>query len=579
MRIGLSIVMVLFIATLSSKSFSGEDITIRFGGFNVQERSTPYKYLESGVERPAAVNPSLFSTEEFNNIEIGQAIALDRLEKNWARYLQTEMLGRGNFKKVIGAEKHDVALSIFNQFTNLYGKVGHSIQSIIDATTSAEKNQRQRELYCLLLLAGKRAKHFHTADANEDMCEEVFCEMIAAKACGNAMQQYGEFDQYVAFIDSGQGGALLQVDNKGLYEHYKAKHTGLINKFKRHPIFALDGGKNTKITKIVDQQTTLINTALGKCGNDTLAITNHLGEVISQNDVQSRPIKGDSTTFFTDMFQTYIAGPDSLMASILKAIQDYQAISKRIKNIKVETDTWLNAFTTDKNFRNFPVAQRDKVNSYLRIVNNTQAKGSVEQKGEDVAIVVRPPRKSKVKKEESGQQSAAPVVQAQPSPVSMPAPEHVQSPLMEATITPSSPVPAPHPLPEPEPEPQPKKVKTKTRPQQPVQEATLEADVKAEVTTPALPAQFDSPEFKGLIEELVNERDQRQLLRSFKQLFTDYDVFSENYEKNNKGYFAVRSPITGKIHVRTYHHLHDQENPYASIFIALKDVLRDAGFR
>ena len=43
---------------------------------------------------------------------------------------------------------------------------------------------------------------------------------------------------------------------------------------------------------------------------------------------------------------------------------------------------------------------------------------------------------------------------------------------------------------------------------------------------------------------------------------------------NNKGYFSVRSPITNKLHVRTYHHLH-ADNHYASIFMAVRDVLID----
>ncbi|MDF3033915.1 MAG: hypothetical protein K0R76_869, partial [Alphaproteobacteria bacterium] len=46
-------------------------------------------------------------------------------------------------------------------------------------------------------------------------------------------------------------------------------------------------------------------------------------------------------------------------------------------------------------------------------------------------------------------------------------------------------------------------------------------------------------------------------------------------ERNNKGYFAIKSFLSDRFYARTYHHSHT-ENPHGSIFMALRNVLIDA---
>jgi len=116
------------------------------------------------------------------------------------------------------------------------------------------------------------------------------------------------------------------------------------------------------------------------------------------------------------------------------------------------------------------------------------------------------------------------------------------------------------------------KVKVKTRPN-PLNMAIVSVEKATETALPLmLPEQLTTPEFTSFIENLLAEKNGRKLIKLFKELHTAYGIFSETGEKNNKGYFSVRSPITHNIHVCTYHHLH-VDHPYASIFMAVRDVL------
>ncbi len=88
-----------------------------------------------------------------------------------------------------------------------------------------------------------------------------------------------------------------------------------------------------------------------------------------------------------------------------------------------------------------------------------------------------------------------------------------------------------------------------------------------------LPDYFHDVIFQSLIKNLLSERNERKLKSEFARLKKDYDIISENQERKNKGYFMVVSPITQKRTVKTYHTLHDPENPFASLFMAMRDVL------
>lgn len=115
------------------------------------------------------------------------------------------------------------------------------------------------------------------------------------------------------------------------------------------------------------------------------------------------------------------------------------------------------------------------------------------------------------------------------------------------------------------------KIKIKTRsPSIMTMEARVEAKEKEAALT--LPEQLKTEEFNSFIESLVTETKPNKLKNLFKTL-NDFGVFAENNEKNNKGYFCIKSPITHQLHVRTYHHLHQTENHYASIFMAVRQVL------
>lgn len=132
-------------------------------------------------------------------------------------------------------------------------------------------------------------------------------------------------------------------------------------------------------------------------------------------------------------------------------------------------------------------------------------------------------------------------------------------------------------LPEAEPTTVPK-VKIKTRPVvDQMNPPVAAAEEPQKESLPALPAQFRTEEFESFVDELLSETNDRKLIKLFKKLQTYYGLESETDESKNKGYFAIKCPITNEVRVRTYHHLHDAENRFASIFMAMRDVLKDVG--
>lgn len=114
--------------------------------------------------------------------------------------------------------------------------------------------------------------------------------------------------------------------------------------------------------------------------------------------------------------------------------------------------------------------------------------------------------------------------------------------------------------------------KVKTRPQPLTTQTSHKIETKVKNETLSLPEHLRTEDFNMLVKTLLAETKAKKLKRLFSEL-NEYGIFSENNEKNNKGYFCIRSPVTNIIHVRTYHHLHVIENQYASIFMAMRDVL------
>ncbi len=122
------------------------------------------------------------------------------------------------------------------------------------------------------------------------------------------------------------------------------------------------------------------------------------------------------------------------------------------------------------------------------------------------------------------------------------------------------------------------KFKIKKRPAvDPMNPPVAAAEEPQKESLPALPEQFRTEEFESFVDGLLSEANDRKLIKLFKKLQTHYGLESETDESKNKGYFAIKCPITNEVRVRTYHHLHDAENRFASIFMAMRDVLKDVG--
>lgn len=479
---------------------------------------------------------------------------------------------------------------------NTYNSANIIAQSLMNTHTLEDKNKYQNDL-CYLFLYEKRnfhAKRHQYRASHQHTLEDDFYDMIIAKMCATATKDYAAvLDKYLVVSETG-----ITVNNDQLMSDYFPKYKKCWDTFvKSSPILLLDTNSQNNVSPLIKQifkdKAAAINTDLEDVKRRFLKIGDEHQTAIERRPDFGSPLQGHA------IYNYY--GP-----VFLNTVQTFRDILATIKKIEEESITWLTNFKEDnktkKLFRQLPAENKKQINDYLQ-QKDTELRAGQEAK-QDAAPLKTPKKKKQPNKKKEPllevkaleKQNSALTVDA-PLPATL---EEIASPLLEKTASvvvaqtqPSLPEPPVHPnveaqlpisvalkesaSPLPEPAVQPKKVKVKTRPvpQEDLAAGTEEKEAAAEI----LQEPFRTPEFEELIEDLWTEKNLKKLVSLFNQLAIKHAIVSETYETNNKGYFVIRHPSTNQAHVRTYHHLHDSENHYASIFIALRDVLRDAGFR
>jgi hypothetical protein len=551
--------------------------------------------------RCIATNKSLFSTEELENIEIGYAIIQDRIQ------LKENLLSKlldDDISLEVRAEWCQLELGggicpelIFNE-TPLKGKIldfceytSHVLNKyklaervfklFISAPTQLEKNKYQNDLYYFLSFEKKHFREWMSClsfQIPEHSIEDNFFEMICLKLCGTATKEYDILNEYLKLSLTGHG-TKTQIDNQKLLDHYKLIHVKLIENFKTGcPFFWLGEIDNIDIKKIFAKRLEEVNFNISKFAKEVLEITSELDEKIYlfEEDVSNELNRNVKIyNHFGEL--------------VLNAIKKYELVSKKIKEIENNTVKWLSELKEKQLFRKLSNDQKTIIRRYLEDKKKMENEIALEEikKARKADSLIN--EQNRLKKEQnrvnfSVQRENPPQIEREKknnqnlkkNPISI-----ITSPSISLDIkpqevlaeTPSTQPVVIHEEPREEPIVQPK-VKIKRRPNlepAPIENTSLqETLLKAAPTT--LPDSFNKPELISLIDELKNETKQNKLKKLFNEL-NDFGVFAENIEKNNKGYFCVKSPTTGIIHVRTYHHLHNTENHYASLFMAVRQVL------
>ena len=460
-------------------------------------------------------------------------------------------------------------------------------KKLCESQTPEEKKTAQNNLYYILSCESKHfrecARSIYTHDIPEHSLEDNFYNMICGKMCGDATKEYDIVNEYLN-VSFTRLGAKKTIDDKILLQTYRDEHNSLIQSFNKqqNPILWLASVKtgNNKtdesLHKPVNAQLVLIRKGMEECSKQTLATCELLSNRLCQFNSENELDKGN------DIISVYnICGP-----WLLEAIHSYEAVTLRIKEIEQESIAFLKNYKTHKLFRKFPADVKTQTNNYLQDQEAKRKEEHQRQMAEKRAIeqeqerakkkrqeakIAKQQLKQEAKKKEriAAQKEAqlAGFLQVDSSPqetlvVDLP---KVDSPLasprfrkqtsLEQLVIP--------------------KVKVKTRPDRSPESdegiSPKKKDAEHDTLTFMLPEHCSILKFNSLIEEMLGETKDGKLKKLFSQL-NAYGINCETGEQNNKGYFAIRSPITGRMHVTTYHHLH-VAHPYASIFMALRDVL------
>lgn len=555
---------------------------------------------------------SLFSTEEWTDIEIGSGIIQDRIKQKQETlsYLRDESINildkmqccQDDFGTVPYVKERNTkdeiptGINIYCQYIenllSVYISANQIVQLLINADRQEEKDQHQNSLYYLLSYEKKYFRdyiaQFYAHQIPEHSLEDTFYEMISSKLCSKDTKNFDILNEYLIFSVN-PDGIRKQIDNKKLLDHYNSIHAELIKNFnKSHPIFWL-GSVHADIKKLVEVQLKSIEDCLSQCGIKTVEATRIFSSKMDSYKETSSNHAQNIISFYTEF------GP-----LILDTISQYEAVSTTIKEIERNSTEWLKNFKEkNKLFRKLSMKQREAVNDYLETQKAIEIK---KRKEANLALQAKTEKKSRTRintnkpkvenielhpkdliseKEDSREEkesislSADPKMEKAEDKAEDDGSNTIEPPI---TVTKEPAVLSQnilHALLEPVTQP---KVKVKTRPNPSVLvNSSIDVEATKEEALPLdLPEKLRTEEFKSFIKDLLAEKNKKKLMTLFKELNTVYEIPSESGEKDNKGYFAIRSPITNKIHVQTYHHLHVVENHYASIFMALKNVLRNA---
>ena len=568
----------------------------------------------------------LFPSEEWTNIQIGYALIEERIREKQEilNFLRNETISlpekmrccQRDFGRVpaVSSEGEGIQEGIkkyctyISSLMDTYVLAQGYAQKIFDATTLEEKNNSQNNLYYFLSCTAKYFRAYTKVsfchEIPEHSLEDTFYEMIHSKMCESASKDYDILNEYI-LISRTEGRMEKKIDDKKLYDFYVDLHKGMITTFqKTSPTFwgssvvTHNVKINQEIKNLFEAEVAAIRGQLQKFPDEIIKISNGLaGHLKSYNEqVNFNPNDND----FVLMYQ--IVGP-----WILEAVQSYENVTKDIKKIERDSIQWLKKFKENKEtnpfFRKFPAGRKKIINEYLEsqdkleksriALEKKQAaaqKAAAQKEVKKVEKKIFPPaqKKTQNKKRETlnllPEETSSSLITPDESISSeeKPAQEENSSkiiptePAQDVSTVPFSGARVTEWLEEKKEEttfPPKVKVKVKTRPAHPV--VPLVEEKNEEPETPELPLPYQTEEFTSFIHSLVKATKEKDLKKLFQEL-NAHGIFAENSEKNNKGYFTVRSPLTGEIHVSTYHHLHE-ENPYASIFMAARHVLQSAG--
>ncbi|MBA2368492.1 MAG: hypothetical protein H0V82_05650 [Candidatus Protochlamydia sp.] len=549
--------------------------------------------LQKGNRIEVAPLKELCSDEEWMNIEIGCAVLQDRVkqrqkaltclrDKNISLdYKQMVcMYDFGSIPaffegKIIPQLGIDVYCNYLTVLLEHYKIIERLIQLITSATTQAEKNTHQNNLYYFLSCEKECFKEFvsnyNSYPIPKHANEDDFYDIICLKLCDKATKEYDVLNKYLKFekVDKGH---KMQIDNRKLRDEYISKHTEIKKEFNKScPIFWL-GSINDNMNKTSEKQINNIIESLSQCGDKVIEITDKLAKQIEIHEVK------------TDDLGDYIISVYHEFGSlILDTIKGYESVEKKIKSIEKETIKWLENFKEKNNlFRKLSLEEKALIRDYLQVQKEKERCIELEKREivKRASAAIQALNKSKNEQKKLMKASSL-LLNNQNAAFQQPIRTKTIESKSEAISEPIFSLPIEKPieknisqlpsfehadgnmnLP---------KTKFKTRPlQAPRIEDKIEVKEKEAVLT--LPEHLKNEEFNFFIESLMAETKPNKLKNSFKKL-NDFGIFAENNEKNNKGYFCVKSPITNQVHVCTYHHLHNSENYYASIFMAVRQVL------
>ncbi len=567
-----------------------------------------------------ALHSNLFSAKELVNIEIGSAIIQDRIEKKRAilTLLEDKNISLSakalvlliDFGSLPYTGIFDCELVIqkeiqgYFQYVSIllytYISAEKTAQLIVNSKTQAEKNKYQNNLYYYLSYEKKHyseymAKHF-SHQIPEHSNEKHFYEMIYLKMCETATKEYDILNEYLNICPTPEG-ARIKIDNRKLLDQYLALHNKKTKEFNLScPIFWMAAIDNPKVKELFYFKLETIKASIKTCYIEVVKIANELSEKINT-------YKGNSSTFCDHVVNIY----NDLGPEILNAIGRYEKLTQKIVGIEREAIEYLKIFKEkNKLFRTLTIDQKELIRKYLQGQNELV---ELERKEKAKAVVMLHAQDKKIKEQKNQSNYSAEKVISTPSQQSIKSTvatekSNLQSAKMsfaniedvetkaisvcnekESTQLDSGIISEKNIfceaksisiLSEQTPEQSfenSKKIKVKTRPNNPANILTtpqieiIDSDLEC-----TLPVHMKTEEFLSLIENLLAETKPNALKKLFKEL-SKYDIFAENDEKNNKGYFCIKSPITNILHVRTYHHLHVKDNHFASMFLALRQVL------
>lgn len=608
------ILTLLLLSTISTFSFSAEMIALKSG--------------DEDAEALANLKPAshLFSAAEQEDFETGMGIIEDRI------YQKEEILRKLRDEKRPLDERFNVArqdfgdlfmrlpihfsdkymqeeINAYSDYVDMvrsgYSEACKLAQYIQSSSNNNEKNTHKNNLYYFL---SYQIPYFQCYLAEfehivpEHSREDTFYEIIREKLCADASKEYDIVTHYLK-LTATAFGIKKQIDDKKLKDAYIGHQIALKEKILNgHPVFY------TCVQNRSSEALLLFNQIQERMSQFPNRITGIIGN-LSQR-IREYQDDADMPRFYN------IFGP-----YILEAVHDYEACDRDFRNalqtIEADLKKWLDKFKDSPAFRRLESNEKSYIREYIEFKNKEvldnqriadEEKRAIEAAAKEEKRLVaarkqrekdarRKEKKKALKAEEdassshvagvnalaeetdilnamslgdpdtkiSADSSAKVAMQGETTAsVARATAGSVMAPTFQAKweILPDPGAPK-------------EKVKTRGHTTEEKEETIMFA--KAEAKTDLIrPEYFSDTAFQTLIENLLNERNERKLKSDFSCLKKEYDIPSENQERKNKGYFMVVSPITQKRTVKTYHNLHDPENPFASVFMAVRDVLTNS---